>query len=79
MLSVCNLRVLWWRVLCCAATSITAVLQGLRLCFDRIRDRLDDTDAGVVSCAVNIICEVMTCQRPLRITTLYSGLLLGLV
>ncbi|KAG5186742.1 Clathrin/coatomer adaptor, adaptin-like protein [Tribonema minus] len=32
--------------------------QGLRLCFDRIRDRLDDTDSGVVSCAVNIICEL---------------------
>jgi Adaptin N terminal region len=32
--------------------------QGLRLCFDRIRERLDDTDNSVVSCAVNVICEV---------------------
>ncbi|CAN0146538.1 unnamed protein product, partial [Discosporangium mesarthrocarpum] len=32
--------------------------QGLRLTFDKIKDRLEDSDSGVVSCAVNVICEL---------------------
>ncbi|CAN0299944.1 unnamed protein product, partial [Ectocarpus fasciculatus] len=32
--------------------------QGLRLTFDRIKERLEDSDSGVVSCAVNVICEL---------------------
>lgn len=32
--------------------------QGLRLTFDRIKERLEDTDSSVVSCAVNVICEL---------------------
>ena len=32
--------------------------QGLRLTFDRLKERLDDPDTGVVSCAVNVITEL---------------------
>ncbi|CAM9191853.1 unnamed protein product, partial [Chrysoparadoxa australica] len=32
--------------------------QGLRLCFERVKECLDDSDNSVVSCAVNIICEL---------------------
>lgn len=32
--------------------------QGLRLTFDRIKERLEDSDNSVVSCAVNVICEL---------------------
>jgi AP-3 complex subunit delta-1 len=32
--------------------------QGLRLCFDKIRERLEDSDKSVVSCAVSVICEL---------------------
>jgi len=32
--------------------------QGLRLTFERIQQSLDDTDAAVVSCAVNVITEL---------------------
>lgn len=32
--------------------------QGLRLTFDRIKERLEDNDNSVVSCAVNVICEL---------------------
>ncbi|CAM9768696.1 unnamed protein product [Ectocarpus sp. 4 AP-2014] len=32
--------------------------QGLRLTFDRIKERLEDSDSSVVSCAVNVICEL---------------------
>lgn len=31
---------------------------GLRLTFDKLKDRLDDADMPVVSCAVNVICEL---------------------
>ena len=32
--------------------------QGLRPTFDRLKERLDDTESSVVSCAVNVICEL---------------------
>ena len=32
--------------------------QGLRLTFDKLKDRLDDPESSVVSCAVNVICEL---------------------
>ncbi len=32
--------------------------QALRLCFTKIRERLEDTDRGVVSCAVSVVCEL---------------------
>ncbi len=32
--------------------------QALRLCFNKIRERLEDTDRGVVSCAVSVVCEL---------------------
>ena len=32
--------------------------QGLRLTFDRLKDRMDESDISVVSCAVNVICEL---------------------
>jgi AP-3 complex subunit delta len=32
--------------------------QGLRLSFDKLKDRLDDTELPVVSTAVNVICEL---------------------
>jgi AP-3 complex subunit delta len=32
--------------------------QGLRLTFDNLREKLDDADTSVVSCAVNVICEL---------------------
>ncbi len=32
--------------------------QALRLCFEKIRERLEDTDKGVVSCAVSVVCEL---------------------
>ncbi len=31
---------------------------ALRLCFDKIRERFEDTDKGVVSCAVSVLCEL---------------------
>ena len=40
--------------------------QGLRLCFDRIKERLDDTDNSVVSSAVNVICEVSSVTVPVK-------------
>lgn len=32
--------------------------QGLRLTFEKLKDRIDDSDSSVVSCAVNVICEL---------------------
>lgn len=32
--------------------------QGLRLTFEKLKDRLDDTENCVISCAVNVICEL---------------------
>ena len=32
--------------------------QGLRLTFDKLKDRLDDTESSVISTAVNVICEL---------------------
>jgi len=32
--------------------------QGLRLTFDKLKDKLDDSDISVVSTAVNVICEL---------------------
>jgi len=32
--------------------------QGLRLTFDKLKDKLDDPDISVVSTAVNVICEL---------------------
>ncbi len=32
--------------------------QGLRLTFEKLKERLDDSDSAVVSCAVNVICEL---------------------
>ena len=32
--------------------------QGLRLTFDKLKERLDDTESPVISCAVNVICEL---------------------
>ncbi len=32
--------------------------QALRLCFTKIRERLEDTDRDVVSCAVSVVCEL---------------------
>ena len=32
--------------------------EGLLLVYDSIRSKLEDTDPGVVSCAVNVICEL---------------------
>ena len=32
--------------------------QGLRLTFDRLKERLDDSEVPVISCAVNVICEL---------------------
>jgi len=32
--------------------------QGLRLTFDRLREKLGDAEAAVTSCAVNVICEL---------------------
>jgi AP-3 complex subunit delta-1 len=32
--------------------------QGLRLTFDRLKEKMDDPDPSVVSCAVNVICEL---------------------
>lgn len=32
--------------------------QGLRITFEKLKDKLDDADVGVVSCAVNVICEL---------------------
>jgi AP-3 complex subunit delta-1 len=32
--------------------------QGLRLTFDKLKDRLDDSESSVVSTAVNVICEL---------------------
>ena len=32
--------------------------QGLKLTYERLRQRLNDTDMSVVSCAVNVICEL---------------------
>jgi AP-3 complex subunit delta-1 len=32
--------------------------QGLRLTFDKLKDRLEDTESSVVSTAVNVICEL---------------------
>lgn len=32
--------------------------QGLRLTFDKLKDRLDDEESSVVSTAVNVICEL---------------------
>mmetsp|Transcript_26522 Transcript_26522/g.39397 ORF Transcript_26522/g.39397 Transcript_26522/m.39397 type:complete len:1304 (-) Transcript_26522:111-4022(-) len=32
--------------------------QGLRLTFDSLKEKLDDPDSSVVSCAVNVICEL---------------------
>lgn len=32
--------------------------QGLRITFERIKERLDDSESSVISCAVNVICEL---------------------
>ena len=32
--------------------------QGLRITFDKLKDKLDDPDISVVSTAVNVICEL---------------------
>lgn len=32
--------------------------QGLRLTFDKLKEQLADTESAVVSCAVNVICEL---------------------
>lgn len=32
--------------------------QGFRITFDQLKARLDDDDGSVVSCAVNVICEL---------------------
>jgi AP-3 complex subunit delta-1 len=32
--------------------------QGFRITFDQLKDKLDDEDSSVVSCAVNVICEL---------------------
>jgi AP-3 complex subunit delta-1 len=32
--------------------------QGLRLTFDKLSEKLDDPETSVVSCAVNVICEL---------------------
>eukprot|EP01035_Chromulina_nebulosa_P016833 gene16833-22318_t len=40
-----------------ARDCITDVI-GLRLSFDKVKERLDDTESSVVSCAVNVICEL---------------------
>ncbi|RLN93448.1 hypothetical protein BBJ28_00003914 [Nothophytophthora sp. Chile5] len=32
--------------------------QGLRLSFDRLKERMEEPDVAVVSCAVNVICEL---------------------
>uniref|UniRef100_M4B8K3 AP-3 complex subunit delta n=1 Tax=Hyaloperonospora arabidopsidis (strain Emoy2) TaxID=559515 RepID=M4B8K3_HYAAE len=32
--------------------------QGLRLSFDRLKERMEEPDVTVVSCAVNVICEL---------------------
>ena len=32
--------------------------QGLRLTFDKLKDRLDDSESSVISTAVNVICEL---------------------
>jgi AP-3 complex subunit delta-1 len=32
--------------------------QGLRLTFDKLKDRLDDSETSVISTAVNVICEL---------------------
>ncbi|OQS01749.1 AP-3 complex subunit delta [Achlya hypogyna] len=32
--------------------------QGLRLSFDRLKERMEEPDVGVVSCSVNVICEL---------------------
>ena len=32
--------------------------QGLRITFDKLKDRLDDPDSAVISCSVNVICEL---------------------
>ena len=32
--------------------------QGLRLTFEKLKDRLEDTEVSVVSTAVNVICEL---------------------
>jgi len=32
--------------------------QGLRLTFEKLKDKLNDPDPAVVSCAVNVICEL---------------------
>lgn len=32
--------------------------QGLRLTFDKLKDKLDDAESSVVSTAVNVICEL---------------------
>lgn len=32
--------------------------QGLRLTFEKLKDRLEDSESAVVSCAVNVICEL---------------------
>lgn len=33
-------------------------MQGLRLTFDNLKRRLTDDSPAVVSCAVNVICEL---------------------
>jgi AP-3 complex subunit delta-1 len=32
--------------------------QGLRLTFDKLKERLDDNESSVISTAVNVICEL---------------------
>lgn len=32
--------------------------QGLRVTFDQLKNRMEDSDTSVVSCAVNVICEL---------------------
>jgi AP-3 complex subunit delta-1 len=37
---------------------VLLLLQGLRLTFDNLKRRLTDDNPSVVSCAVNVICEL---------------------
>ena len=51
--------------------------QGLRLSYDKLKERLDDTDNSVISTTVNVICE-LSYKNPLNFLPLapyFFGLL----
>ena len=54
---VCSRRTVCPNASCESRLHITA-LQGLRLTFDNLKRRLTDESPAVVSCAVNVICEL---------------------